>query len=365
MGQRHSKKFKRLDPFKFNSDHWPQCSHRWCDTDHTSTSSGGTLRKPDGQGRPVRDGGAHQVPLRHTVENMSDTVVMVLPNSRELAWLEVGDPEGPAVFVFHGTPGSRLRVSFNEEPINAAGVRFIAVDRPGYGHSSYQQGRRLADWASDVSCLADHLNIDKFSVVGISGGGPHAAVCARFLADRVLGAGIVSGVGPLAEPRTEDGMMGFNKLIVRLARRSQYLVYPPFALSASVFRRWPEKALRAGSGQLPSSDMEVLSRPKVQSAFIEDYHIDDEECGIRPVLECGHSSPLCHPGLGPVPGEIYPASDTGALMFSHKNARMCRVSSVCSSTTVHQGRSYRFGGMSEPALLTPVYLFRHPATMTA
>lgn len=198
-------------------------------------------------------------------------MVMVLPDSRELAWLEVGDPKGPAVFVFHGTPGSRLQVSFDEEPINAAGVRFIAVDRPGYGHSSYQRGRRLVDWVSDVSCLADHLNIDRFSVIGISGGGPHAAVCARFLADRVLGAGIVSGVGPLAVPGTEDGMMGFNKLIVRLARRSQYLIYPPFAFSASVFRRWPEMALRAGSGQLPSSDMEVLSRPKVKSAFIEDY----------------------------------------------------------------------------------------------
>jgi pimeloyl-ACP methyl ester carboxylesterase len=190
---------------------------------------------------------------------MSDTMVMVLPDGRELAWLEVGDPKGPAVIVFHGTPGSRLQVSFDEEPITAAGVRFIAVDRPGYGHSSYQPARRLTDWVSDVSCLADHLNIEKFSVVGISGGGPQAAVCARFLADRVLSAAIVSGVGPLAENRTEDGMMGFNRLIVRLARKSQYLVYPTFALSASLFRRWPERALQAASGQLPKSDMEVLS----------------------------------------------------------------------------------------------------------
>jgi pimeloyl-ACP methyl ester carboxylesterase len=216
------------------------------------------------------EGGAGHF-LGATVEVMSDTAVMVLPDTRELAWLEVGDPKGPAVFVFHGTPGSRLQVSFDQEKINAAGVRFIAVDRPGYGHSSYQRGRRLADWASDVSSLADHLNIDRFSVVGVSGGGPHAAVCARFLGNRVLGAGIVSGVGSLAEPGAEDGMMGFNKLIVRCARRSEYLVYPPFALSAAAFRRWPEKALRAGSGQLPASDLEVLRRPEVKMAFIEDY----------------------------------------------------------------------------------------------
>ena len=198
-------------------------------------------------------------------------MVMELRDGRELAWLELGDPGDPAVFVFHGTPGSRLQVSFDEEPIRAAKVRFVAVDRPGYGHSTFQPGRRLAGWASDVSCLADHLNIDTFSVVGISGGGPHAAVCARFLPDRVMGAGIVSGFGPLVESGAEDGMMGLNKGIVRLARRSPRLVYPLFATSGYIFRRWPESALRAAPRQLPACDVEVLSRPDVKSAFMEDY----------------------------------------------------------------------------------------------
>ena len=64
-----------------------------------------------------------------TVLNMGDTVVMDLPDGRELAWLESGDPNGPAVFVFHGTPGSRLEVSCDQVPIISSGVRFIAVDR--------------------------------------------------------------------------------------------------------------------------------------------------------------------------------------------------------------------------------------------
>jgi pimeloyl-ACP methyl ester carboxylesterase len=179
---------------------------------------------------------------RDTVLHMGDTVVMDVPDGRELAWLESGDAKGPAVFVFHGTPGSRLEVSCDQGPIISSGVRFIAVDRPGYGHSTFQRGRRLADWASDVTCLADHLKIDGFYVIGVSGGGPHAAACARFISDRVLGAGIVSGVGPLADTGAEEGMMGFNRAVIRLARRSQYAVYPLFALSASVFRRWPELA---------------------------------------------------------------------------------------------------------------------------
>jgi pimeloyl-ACP methyl ester carboxylesterase len=202
---------------------------------------------------------------------MGDTVVTTLPDGRELAWLESGDPSGAPVFVFHGTPGSRLQVSFDEEPIIAAGVRFIAPDRPGYGHSTFHRGRRLADWATDVACLADHLKIDRFSVIGISGGGPHAAVCARFLGARVVSAGIVSGVGPLADPGAEEGMAGFNRVVTRLARTSMYFVYPPFTLSASIFRRWPELALRAAAGQLPASDLEILNRPDVRRAFVEDY----------------------------------------------------------------------------------------------
>ena len=203
--------------------------------------------------------------------NMGDTRVIDLPDGRELAWLELGDVKDPAVFVFHGTPGSRLQVSFDEGAINAARVRFIAVDRPGYGHSGFQRTRRLADWASDISYLADHLHVDGFSVVGISGGGPHAAACARFLPDRVRAAGIVSGVGPLADPRSEEEMMIFNRLITRLARRSHYLPYPIFALSASFFRRWPERSMQATAGQLPSSDIEIMNRPEVKSAYIDSY----------------------------------------------------------------------------------------------
>jgi pimeloyl-ACP methyl ester carboxylesterase len=202
---------------------------------------------------------------------MSDTAIMDLPDGRELAWLELGDAEGPAVFVFHGTPGSRLQVSLDERPINAAHVRFIAVDRPGFGHSSFQPARRLADWASDVACLADHLHLDQFSVVGISGGGPHAAACARFLPDRVRAAGVVSGIGPLAQPGSEAEMMAFNRLVTRLARHSGHLAHPIFAVSASLFRRWPELAMRASSGQNSSSDGDIMSRPEVHAAYVDSY----------------------------------------------------------------------------------------------
>ncbi len=201
---------------------------------------------------------------------VNDTRVMNLPDGRELAWLESGKARGDPVFIFHGTPGTRLQVSFDEKAITASGVRLIAPDRPGYGHSSFHKGRTLVDWASDVAVLADHLKIEKFAVAGVSGGGPHAAVCARLLSDRVSAAGIVSGMGPLAEPEFREAMEGFNKGTTLVAARAPFVLYPVFALQEFVMRRWPDAALRGASRIFAEPDAKLLERPDVRAAFMSD-----------------------------------------------------------------------------------------------
>jgi pimeloyl-ACP methyl ester carboxylesterase len=100
----------------------------------------------------------------------------VLADGRDLRWLELGPPDGAPVFAFHGTIGSRWHFTADDGPIAAAGVRLIAPDRPGYGLSSFHRGRQLRDWVDDVAFLADHLGLAHFSVMGVSGGGPHVAV---------------------------------------------------------------------------------------------------------------------------------------------------------------------------------------------
>ena len=88
--------------------------------------------------------------------------------------------------------------------------------------------------------------------------------------------------------------MGLNKGIVRLARRSQHLVYPPFAISGYIVRRWPEMAIRAAPRQLPACDVEVLNRPEVKSAFMEDYRRSSSTSAMAAAQDF---SPLRH-GLG-------------------------------------------------------------------
>jgi len=199
-----------------------------------------------------------------------DTQVVKLPDGRDLAWIELGDAGGPVVFGFHGTPGSCRQMAVDEKPIVAAGVRFVCPDRPGYGLSSFHPRRTLAGWADDISFLADHLAVDRFAVVGVSGGGPHAAACACLLPELVVAAGLISGVGPLAEPGAEEGMLALNRFMTRVARRAPSLARPVFGLSTAVGRRWPERAMSAFRRQLPAPDAEVLARPEVLAAFVED-----------------------------------------------------------------------------------------------
>jgi pimeloyl-ACP methyl ester carboxylesterase len=118
-----------------------------------------------------------------------------LRDGRALGYEEWGRGDGVPILGFGGTTMSRLAHLGDEAP-EAAGVRLILVDRPGYGLSDFQPGRRLLDWPGDIVQLADALGLERFAVFGMSGGGPHAAACAYALPGRVSALGLVSSPGP-------------------------------------------------------------------------------------------------------------------------------------------------------------------------
>ena len=117
-------------------------------------------------------------------------------NGRAVGVVEAGDPSGPAIFVLHGTPGSRLLWRGLIEDAEARGIRLIGYDRPGYGGSDPHRGRRVADAAGDVAAIADALGVDRLGVEGGSGGGPHALACAALLPERVVATACLAGVAP-------------------------------------------------------------------------------------------------------------------------------------------------------------------------
>jgi pimeloyl-ACP methyl ester carboxylesterase len=121
---------------------------------------------------------------------------MTTLDGRTLCWAEFGLEAGRPVMFFHGGNDSRLAGGLLEAAAIATGVRLICPERPGFGRSTYQPGRDLLDWSSDVEQLANRLDLERFGLVGHSGGGPHALACAAALPQRITGVATVSSVAP-------------------------------------------------------------------------------------------------------------------------------------------------------------------------
>jgi pimeloyl-ACP methyl ester carboxylesterase len=138
--------------------------------------------------------------------------IFKLKDGRTLGYIEYGDPKGKPLFFFHGWPGSRFSGKETNDAAKKLGVRIISTDRPGIGLSDFQNNRTLLDWPDDVIQLADHLKIKRFSVVGVSGGGPYSAVCAYKIPERIIKAGIVVGLAPVDVRGNLDGMALQGKL---------------------------------------------------------------------------------------------------------------------------------------------------------
>lgn len=143
---------------------------------------------------------------------------VTMPDGRELAYEEYGDPAGDPVLSFHGGLSSRLDAAPAHGAALELGVRLISPDRPGIGRSSFQPGRRLLDWPDDVAVLTAALGIDRFAVMGWSCGGPYAAVCGARMSDRVTAVGLLSSAVPLELVGTTKGLSRDDRILLFLVR---------------------------------------------------------------------------------------------------------------------------------------------------
>jgi pimeloyl-ACP methyl ester carboxylesterase len=143
---------------------------------------------------------------------------VTLPDGRELAYEEYGDPAGDPVLSFHGGLSSRLDAAPAHRAALDLGVRLLSPDRPGIGLSTFQPGRRLLDWPADVAALTDALGIDRFAVMGWSCGGPYAAVCGARMSDRITAVGLLSSAVPLELVGTTKGLARDDRLLLFLVR---------------------------------------------------------------------------------------------------------------------------------------------------
>src|SRR6266851_3013424 len=127
---------------------------------------------------------------------MSERQLIPAMDGRQLAVLATGPANGLPLVFHNGTPGGLVPFRPMIRAASARGLRTVLYARPGYGDSTAQPGRRVADAAADVAAILDAFGVDRFVTVGWSGGGPHALACAAGLPGRCLAAASMAGVAP-------------------------------------------------------------------------------------------------------------------------------------------------------------------------
>jgi pimeloyl-ACP methyl ester carboxylesterase len=116
-----------------------------------------------------------------------------------MLWFEAGDAAGPAVVYFHGTAGEREDLPF-PDLAEQLGVRWLMAERPGYQRSAPKRGASFADIGRMVGDDLSELGVGPFSVLGYSGGGPHALACAAVAPSRVRAVGLLNSWAPMNPP---------------------------------------------------------------------------------------------------------------------------------------------------------------------
>jgi pimeloyl-ACP methyl ester carboxylesterase len=196
-----------------------------------------------------------------------------LPDGRRLGVNMSGAPTGLPVFLLHGTPGSRQGPKPRTSVLYRLGVRLICYDRPGYGGSTRHPGRRVADAAADVAAIADNLGLDRFSVVGRSGGGPHALACTALLRERVHRTAVLVGIAPSNAEGLDwfDGMAPDNINEYETADNDLAILAERLRLRAERVLHDPESLLDLLRGQMAEADRRFVDRVAIRRLLATTY----------------------------------------------------------------------------------------------
>jgi len=218
-----------------------------------------------------------------------------LGDGRTIGYATWGDPEGTPVFIGHGTPGSRRSLSpglDNPEWLRQQRLLFIGVDRPGYGFSDPWPEASLLDCAGDFVRVADHLGLERFAALGISGGAPYVLALGVLVPERLRGVAIVSGLGVLDRPDALEEMSEGNVSEIKMARDSPDDLVAAHSEDARAIRDDPEVIFAGLSEELPEVDRHMLEQPDVRAFLIETLKeavrqgatgwIDDDLRQVRP-----------------------------------------------------------------------------------
>ena len=165
-----------------------------------------------------------------------------------------------------------------------------ASSGPAPGQSTRHLYPDVRAFADDLEVVADTLELDRFGVIGLSGGGPYALACAHAMPDRVVAAVVLGGVAPT---------VGDDTPWRRCRRPDPHLPAPhhprPFGLGvalddpARAIRPFGHQGLALYAAIGPEGDKIAFAAPGMEEMFLDDINDAAAKNGLgrrRPTSSC-------------------------------------------------------------------------------
>jgi pimeloyl-ACP methyl ester carboxylesterase len=116
-------------------------------------------------------------------------------DGRRLRVQVVGDSDR-VILAQLGSPNAGVLFERWVQDAAARSLCLVTYDRPGYGGSSPQPGRIVADCVKDLRAIGKAVGFARCAVWGFSGGGPHALACAALAGDLVAAVATIGSPAP-------------------------------------------------------------------------------------------------------------------------------------------------------------------------
>lgn len=192
---------------------------------------------------------------------------LVLRDGRTLGYAELGAPDGAPLVYCHGILGSRLESLLLGPLGHELGLRIISVDRPGYGLSSPATHQRLVDWVRDLDQLIEGLALERFLVVGVSGGGPYALAVANRHPESVIAVALVASLAPIGDGLPLRSLLPSVRWLFHWTAHAPWLLDVALIPVIPLLRHRPLEALAWATRSTPAADHAAIASPDMQALF--------------------------------------------------------------------------------------------------
>lgn len=197
-------------------------------------------------------------------------------DGRAIAVETWGPQDGHPVIYLHGMPGSRFGPRPSTRDLYLNGIQLIAYDRPGYAGSDRLPGRRISHAAADVAAIARYLGIERLSVMGRSGGAPHAMACGALLPNLVEN---VAALVSLAPPDAEadglkdwfEGMTDSNVKAFKQGRERPEMLHRELIGRRAAVNADPQEMIKSLVPELSPADRRIVREIGVHKMLVENF----------------------------------------------------------------------------------------------